>query len=92
MSDQANTFPAIPTREIPAPVLELAPDAQDTGIPRVLLQEVGSMRAARRVVLLVALFVVLGLLELAILLRLPPPKSLVVYADAPRTMLIEEAR
>ena len=92
MSDQASTFPPIPTREIPAPVLELVPKAEGSRIPRILLQQVGSARAAQKVVLLAALFAALCLLELAILLRLPTPEPLVVYADAPRTTLIEEKR
>ena len=89
MSDQASTYPPIPTREIPAPVLELVQASQDEPIPRILLQQVGSARAARKVVLLAMIFAALGLLELAVLLRLPQTESLVVYADAPRTLLIE---
>ncbi len=92
MTESTDTYPAIPTREIPAPILEVAETGEGARIPRVLLECIGSGRATRKVLLLAALFAAVGLLELALLLRLPSPERLVVYGDVPRTTLIEAAR
>lgn len=92
MTDIAGNFTPIPTREIPAPVLELAEGDCGSPIPRVLLQYVGSGRAARRVLLLSALFAAVSLVELALLLRLPTPGPLVVYGEFSRTTLVGDAQ
>ena len=88
------TFRPIPTREIPAPVLEgLEGETRSgRGIPRIILQSVGSERATRRVLLLAGLFALVAAAELAILLRFPSPEPLVVYAESPRKTLVEEGR
>ena len=88
MTDVGGSFTPIPTREIPPPVLELADGDCGSPIPRVLLQCVGSGRAARRVLLLSALFAAFSLVELGLLLHLPTPEPLVVYGEFPRTMLV----
>lgn len=94
MTSVAATFLPIPTCEIPPPVLELASggNAGESPMPRVLLQSAGSGRAARRVVLLAALFLVLAGLEFILLLRLPPQEPLVVYGDVPRATLVGDCR
>ena len=88
------TFRPIPTREIPAPVLEgmEGENQPGQGMPRILLQSVGSERAARRVLLLTAIFTLVAAAELAILFRIPSPEPLVVYGEIPRRTLVEEGR
>lgn len=87
-------FRPIPTCEIPPPVLEqpIPGTGSRHGIPRILLQSVGTERAARRILLLGGLFVLLSGAELVLLLRLPSPELLVVYRDYPRKTLVEEGR
>jgi hypothetical protein len=94
MNPKTDTFRPVPTCEIPPPVLEglTAELAAPGAIPRVLLQTAGSGRAARRVLLLAALFAAFSAMELALLLRLPQPAPLVVYGDFPRKLLMEGTR
>ena len=94
MNPKTNTFRPVPTCEIPPPVLEGLTDelALPGAIPRVLLQSAGSGRAARRVLVLAALFAVLSAMELALFLRLPQPAPLVVYGDFSRKLLMEGSR
>ena len=89
-----NTFEPVPTCDIPMPILE-RPGEVGTGeppMPRVLLQVAGSRRAAWKVTLLSGLFLLLAVLELVLLLRLPPQDPLVVYGEIPRTTLLESLR
>jgi hypothetical protein len=89
-----NTYPPIPTCDIPMPILERPPEdgSVATAMPRILLQVAGSSHAAWNVTVLTGLFLLVALLELCILLRLPPQDPLVVYGDFPRTTLLESIR
>ena len=89
-----DTFQPVPTCDIPMPILERprAAGSNETPMPRVLLQVAGQSHAAWKVTLLSALFLFLALLELGLLLRLPPQDPLVVYGDFPRTTLLESLR
>jgi hypothetical protein len=89
-----NTYPPIPTRDIPMPILERTPEAgsEAGAMPRVLLQVAGSSHAAWEVSVLSGIFLLLSLLELVLLLRLPPQDPVVVYVDFPRTTLLESSR
>jgi len=88
---ESGTFLPIPTGEIPPPVLDGSPEPaeSETPMPRVLLQSVGSARAAQRVVLQAALFAALAALELALFLHISPQEPLVVYQELPRAVLVE---
>lgn len=88
------TFPAIPTCEIPVPVLDAADrmDGAAIPLPRVLAQRAGVERAERRVAAITALFALVAAFELALLARLLAPGPLVVYEPRTCTPLTERAR
>lgn len=92
MNSVSNTYPPIPTCEIPHPIVELDAREFEGRVPRVLLEEVGSKRATRHVLLLTAMFLLVALGELALLVRIPRPEPIVVYGDFPRTLLMETRR
>ena len=83
------TLRAIPTCEVPAPVLEESFGAADSELPRVLRQEGGSRVHERRLLVLIGLFLSLAIFETVLLLRLPGKTALVVYRETPRTLLLE---
>jgi hypothetical protein len=88
------TFPAIPTCEIPVPVLDAADrmDGAAVSLPRILAQRAGVKRAERRVAAIAAAFALVAAFELALLVRLHPPGPLVVYETRSCTPLTERAR
>lgn len=89
-----NSYPPIPTCEIPMPILEGTPEAGEgeVPVPRILLQVAGSSRAAWKVRLLLVLFLLIALLELILLLHFPLQEPLVVYGEFPRTTLLESLK
>lgn len=84
------TFPAIPTSEIEPPVVEEVAGKGETVLPRVLLEIAGAGRAARRVLALAGLFAMVALLEIAILLNLPPAGTVVVYGESHEVRKMEK--
>ncbi len=85
------TLRAIPTCEVPAPILEESFGPTDTELPRVLRQEGGSSVHEGRVLLLIGLFLSLAIFQTALLVRLPGKTALVVYRETPRTTLLENS-
>ena len=83
------TLRAIPTCEVPAPILEESFGAADSALPRVLRQEGGSRIHERRIVLLTGLFLSLAIFETLLLLRLPGKTALVIYRETPQAPLLE---
>jgi hypothetical protein len=76
------------------PIAE-APSARaglETPLPRILLQAACRNAASRRVAMLALLFLLLGALEAALLLRLGESGPLVVYHIPPRRTLLEIER
>ncbi len=87
-------YPPVATCDIPLPILERpAPESPgEIVLPRILLQAAGSRGAARKVLLLTAVFVLLSLLEAALLVRLRVAEPLVFYHDVPRRILVEPVK
>jgi hypothetical protein len=79
----------IATCDIPMPIVEPARGERGGQLPRILLQAAGSKAAARRVVVITAIFLGIAALEGALLFRLPSPEPLVVYHEVPRHHLME---
>lgn len=79
----------IATCNIPMPIVERAGKDDGPQLPRILLQAAGTQAAARRVVLITVAFLLVAVLEGALLFRLPSPEPLVVYHDVPRLNLLE---
>jgi hypothetical protein len=89
-----DTFPPIPTGAIPLPIVEEREEirAGEGGLPRILLQAAGAVRAARNVSLLTGLFLLIAILELGLCLRLPRPVPVIVYGEFPRITLLGPGR
>ena len=94
MSTDTSTFRPVPTCDIPLPILEGASQAAagQAEIPRILLQAAGTQAAARRVVLITAVFLLIAAMDGLLLCRLPNPEPLVVYHDVPRHNLVEPVK
>ena len=86
----ADSYPPIPTCEIPMPIVEGVGEARlgEAVLPRILLQAAGTGHAARNVKVLTGLFLLAAILELGLFLRLPTPAPEIVYGDFPRLTLL----
>jgi hypothetical protein len=84
-------YQPVPTCDIPMPILEGAPAcvSDQAALPRILLQAAGTEAASWRVVLLIAVFLALSLLEILLIFRIPTADPLIVYGDFPRIILME---
>ena len=86
---ETTLYRPIATCNIPMPIVESV--GQDNGpqLPRILLQAAGTQAAARRVLLITVIFILIAAMEGVLLFRLPNPEPLVVYHDVPRHNLLE---
>jgi hypothetical protein len=94
MTMAENQYQPVATCDIPLPILE-TPPADTPGavvLPRILLQAAGSRGAARKVMVLTAIFTLLSLFEAALFLRLPAADPQIVYHDLPRKILVEPGK
>lgn len=84
-------FRPIPTREIPAPVVEREgrPGGGPETLPRILLQSAGTEAHSRRLLLLTFAFAALSGLQALLLIRLEP-RPLVVYQEPAVRVLLED--
>jgi len=86
---ETTLYRPIATCNIPLPIDEPVGKPGGPQLPRILRQAAGTQTAARRVILITGVFLLIAVLEGVLLFRLPSPEPLVVYHDVPRHNLLE---
>ena len=86
---ETTLYRPIATCNIPMPIDESVGKDGGSQLPRILRQASSMQTAARRVVLITVVFLLIAVLEGVLLFRLPSPEPLVVYHDVPRHNLLE---